>query len=192
MHKYIPNLFIFIDHYDKHFFKNNIKNIGVVYRNYNKSKKTEELIKIANTCKKKRIQIYVSNDIKLATKIKADGIYIPSFNKKKQYKNLENKNLILLGSAHNQKEIREKIYQKCEVIFLSPIFNVKKAKNFLYVHKFNYLANSNKIKFLALGGINEKNLPKLNLLNIKGFAGISMFKKKTGLKKAGFLKNIFF
>ena len=114
MHKYIPNLFIFIDHYDKHFFKNNIKNIGVVYRNYNNSKRTEELIKIANICKKKRIQIYVSNDIKLATKIKADGIYIPSFNKKKQYKNLENKNLILLGSAHNQKEIREKIYQKCK------------------------------------------------------------------------------
>ena len=35
MHKHIPNLFVFLDHYDKHLFKNNIKNIGVIYRNYN-------------------------------------------------------------------------------------------------------------------------------------------------------------
>jgi len=128
----------------------------------------------------------------LAIKIKADGIYIPAFNKKKQFKNLENKNFQLLGSAHNQKEIKEKILQKCKGIFLSPIFHVKKRKNFLNIHKFNFLVNSNKAKFYALGGINEKNIQKLNLLNIKGFAGISIFKKKTGLKKAGFLKNNLF
>tara|TARA_B100000029_G_scaffold287477_1_gene281195 strand:+ start:232 stop:810 length:579 start_codon:yes stop_codon:yes gene_type:complete len=192
MHKHIPNLFVFLDHYDKHLFKNNIKNIGIIYRNYNKSKSNGELIKIAKECKKKKYQIFVSNDAKLAIKIKADGIYIPAFNKKKQFKNLENKNFQLLGSAHNQKEIKEKILQKCKGIFLSPIFHVKKRKNFLNIHKFNFLVNSNKAKFYALGGINEKNIQKLNLLNIKGFAGISIFKKKTGLKKAGFLKNNLF
>ena len=192
MHKYIPNLFVFVDHYDKHLFKNNIKNVGIIYRNYNKSKSIEELIKIAHECKKKKYQIFVSNDAKLAIKIKADGIYIPAFNKKKKFNNLENKKLVLLGSAHNQKEIKEKILQKCKGIFLSPLFNVKKSKNFLDIHKFNFLTKSNNAKFFALGGINEKNILKLNLLNIQGFAGISIFKKKTGLYKAGFLKNNFF
>jgi len=192
MHKNIPNLFIFVDHYDKHLFKNNIKNIGIIYRNYNNSKNVKELIKISNVCKKKRFPVFIANDSKLATKVKADGIYIPAFNKRKQFRNLENRNFMLLGSAHNQKEINEKILQKCEGIFLSPLFYVKKRKSFLNIHKFNLLVNSNNAKFFALGGINEKNIIKLNLLNIKGFAGISIFKKKTGLKKAGFLKNNLF
>ena len=86
MHKHFPNLFVFLDHYDKHLFKNNIKNIGIIYRNYNKSKSNGELIKIAKECKKKKYQIFVSNDAKLAIKIKADGIYIPAFNKKNNLK----------------------------------------------------------------------------------------------------------
>ena len=150
------------------------------------------MIKITKECKKKRFPIFIANDTKLAVKVKADGIYIPAFNKIKQFKNLENRNFILLGSAHNQKEIKEKILQKCKGIFLSPLFYIKKRESFLNIHKFNLLVNSNNAKFYALGGINEKNILKLNLLNIKGFAGISIFKKKTGLKKAGFLKNNFF
>ena len=162
MHKHIPNLFVFLDHYDKHLFKNNIKNIGVIYRNYNISKSNKELMKITTECKKKRFPLFIANNTKLAIKVKADGIYIPAFNKKKQFKNLENRNFSLIGSAHNQKEIKEKILQKCDRIFLSPLFYIKKRKKFLNIHKFNILVNSNKAKFLALGVKNQKNIVKIN------------------------------
>ena len=188
MHKYLPNLFIFLDQYEDHVFENNNINIGVVYRNYKSIKREAELIKIAKACKKKRYQLYVSNDIRLATKVRADGLYIPSFNNKNLFRNLQNKNLIVLGSAHNQKEINEKVSQNCKAIFLSPIFNVEKSKFFLDIFKFNLLTFANKSNFLALGGINKKNIRKLQMLHVKGFAGISMFKKKTGLLKAGFYK----
>ena len=46
----------------------------------------------------------------------------------------------------------------------------------------------NKINTLALGGISENNIRKLKLLYIKGFGGISVFKKKPAFKKAGFYK----
>ena len=166
--------------------------MGIIYRNYNDPKRETELIKIAKTCKKKRHQLFVSNDIKLALKVRADGIYIPSFNKTKKFLNLEKKNFIILGSAHNQKEIQEKISQKCRAIFLSPIFYVKKSINFLNVYKFNSLSLSNKANILALGGITEHNVRKLKLLHIKGFGGISMFKKKPALKRPVFIKNNFF
>ena len=192
MHKYLPNFFIFVDRYNNQIFENNSINIGIIYRNYNNTNRETELNKIAKACKKKRYQLFVSNDIKLALKVRADGIYIPSFNKTKKFLNLEKKNLTILGSAHNQKEIREKISQKCRAIFLSPIFYVKKSINFLNIYKFNYLSRSNKVNMLALGGITEHNIRKLRLLHIKGFGGISIFKKKTGLKKAGFSKNKFF
>ena len=66
----------------------------------------KELLRIAKACKKNRYQLFVSNNLKLALKVKANGIYIPSFNKTKKFSNLEKKNIEIIGSAHNQKEIQ--------------------------------------------------------------------------------------
>ena len=192
MHKYLPKFFIFLDEYNSEIFKNKNPNIGVIYRNYNGRNKESQLIKIANACRKNRFQLYVSNDIRLALKVKADGIYVPAFNKTKKFLNLEKRNVKIIGSAHNQKEINEKISQNCVAIFLSPLFKVKKSKKFLGLHKFNYLSYANKINMLALGGISEKNINKFKLLYSKGFGGISVFKKKPAYKRPVFLKNNFF
>ena len=60
------------------------------------------------------------------------------------------------------------------------------------MHKFNYLAYSNNTNIFALGGISKSNIHKLKLLNIKGFGGIRMFKKKPAFKRPVFIKNNFF
>ena len=166
--------------------------MGVVYRNYKNPKRENELIKIKKACEKSRYQLFVSNDIKLALKVKADGIYIPSFNKLSSYQNFEKRNFTILGSAHNQKEIQEKILQKCKAIFLSPVFYVEKSTRFLGINKFNFLSYSNNVNILALGGVSENNINKLRLLNIKGFGGMSIFKKKPAFKRPVFIKNNFF
>ena len=77
-------------------------------------------------------------------------------------------------------QIKEK--QGCTTIFLAPIFKVKKKSNYLNILKFNSLSQNKKIELIALGGINEKNIKKINLLNCWGFAGISWI-KKNGLNK---------
>ena len=192
MHKYLPKFFIFLHQYNSEIFKNKNINIGIVYRNYKDRKRESQLIKIAKACKKNRFQLFVSNDVKLAHKVKADGIYVPSFNKVKNFSNLEKKNLVILGSAHNQKEIHRKIVQNCSAVFLSPLFYVKKSKDFLGLHQFNYLSYMNKTNILALGGISENNIRKLKLLYTKGFGGIRIFKKKPAFKRPVFLKNNFF
>ena len=188
MHKKLPTFFIFLDKYNNEIFKNKNINIGVIYRNYKDRNRENQLIKIARACKQNRYQLFVSNDLKLAHKVKADGIYIPSFNKTKNFSNLEKRNITIIGSAHNQKEIYKKISQNCKIIFLSPLFYVKKSKIFLGLHKFNYLSFSNKIKILPLGGISKNNIRKLKMLSVQGFGGIRIFKKKTGLREAGFHK----
>ena len=188
----MPNFFIFLDQYNSQIFKKKNRNIGIIYRNYNDSRREKKIVKIAKACKKNRFQLFVSNNAKLALKVKADGIYIPSFNKTKKFSNLEKKNMMILGSAHSQKEIRIKVLQNCEAIFLSPAFHVKKSKKFLDLYKFNYLSHINNINILALGGITEKNIRKLKLLHINGFGGIQMFKKKPAFKRPVFIKNNFF
>ena len=192
MHKSLPKFFIFLDRYNKYVFKNKNISIGIIYRNYKDRKRENQLIKIAKACKKNRYQLFVSNDVKLAHKVKADGIYIPAFNKTKNFSNLEKKNIIILGSAHNQKEIHRKIIQNCRAIFLSPLFYMKKSKRFLGMHKFNYLSYMNKKNILALGGISENNSRMLKLLHTEGFGGITIFKKKPASKRPVFIKNSFF
>tara|TARA_Y100000590_G_scaffold323332_1_gene366231 strand:+ start:2850 stop:3407 length:558 start_codon:yes stop_codon:yes gene_type:complete len=185
MHKNLPSTFIFLDQYNDLIFRNNNTNIGIIYRNYNNAQRAKELIKIAKACKKNNFKLFVSNDIKLAIKFKAAGIYIPAFNEKKNFLNIEKKNITIIGSAHNQREIQKKITQKCKAIFLAPLFKTKKKK-FLGIHKFNYLSKRNKIDFFALGGISESNIRKLKLLKIKGFGGIELFKKKPAYKRPVF------
>ena len=117
----------------------------------------------------------------MAIKLNLDGVYIPTFNKNFQHLSYSlKKNFILIGSAHNLKEIRIKEKQKISRIVLSSIF--KKNKNYLGLNKFrNYLKLSNE-KFIALGGVNYKNLKKINYLNVVGYAGITFFKKKAPKK----------
>ena len=186
MHRNTPKQFVFLDQYNSSIFKNNKTNLGVIYRNYQSKKREIELIKIAKACKKKRFKLFVSNDLKLALKVKAAGIYIPSFNKTGRFNNLPKNRFKILGSAHNQKEIKEKIKQKCTGLFLSPLFFVKKRNYCLGIHKFNSLVRINKMAFYALGAINENNINKLKLLNVKGFGGINLFKKKPAFKRPVF------
>jgi len=112
-----------------------------------------------------------------------DGAYLPSFNNDLKYLNYpKRKNFFIIGSAHNYKEIRKKELQKVDIIFIGSIFN--KKKTYLGLNKFIALTKLTKKKIIALGGINRKNLKKLNLLSIYGYAGISLFSsKKNGPQK---------
>ena len=172
---YLKTKYYFINKFDtKNIGKLN-KDTTVIYRNYKPNKDYEKIIlKIKSYCKKKRIKFYLSNDVKLANKLKLDGAYIPSFNKSLNHLSYRlNKNFKIVGSAHNLKEINIKTTQNVEQIFLSSLF--KKNKNYLGINKFKLIANLTKKKIIALGGVSDKNLNKLRLINCVGFAGISYF-----------------
>ena len=74
--------------------------------------------------------------------------------------------------------MRTKELQGVNAIFLSSIF--KKNKNYLGINKFKSLSLLSKKPFIALGGISNHNLKKLDLTNCRGFAGISFFEQKKG------------
>ena len=105
-----------------------------------------------------------------------DGAYLPSFNKSINFnKSNFKKKFIIIGSAHSVQEIKIKEQQGAKLIFLSPLFKVNKNNKFLNPIKFNLLAAKTKKKVVALGGINQSNFRKLNLVKSYGFAGISYF-----------------
>ena len=168
--------YYFINKFDPYHIKKLNKNTSIIYRNYNSIINIGLLIKIRNFCRKNRRKFYLSNNVKLALKLNLDGVYLPSFNKSLKHLNYQiKKDFLIIGSAHNLLEIRIKEKQKISHIFISSIF--KKEKNYLGFYKFNNLSKMTKKKVIALGGISNNNIRKINMLNISGFAAIDYFNK---------------
>ena len=153
---------------------------NIIYRNINIPNKIKDLLKFRNNCKKKGINFFIANDTKLLSKLNADGLYISAYNAKLSLNIYSNTKYEVIGSAHNQKEIDIKMKQGCETIIYSRLFqtNYNNKKGYLGVVKFNIISLRSKQNMAPLGGINEKNLNKMNIVKCNSFACLSAVKKK--------------
>jgi thiamine-phosphate pyrophosphorylase len=184
MHNNLPNFFYFIDTFDKEHIRKLNKKVAIIYRNYSIKYDRKLITNIKNFCQKEKRKFFLANNVNLSLKLNLDGIYLPSFYKKLNLKNLNTKrNFLIIGSAHSIKEIKIKENQGCKVIFLSPLFKVKKKINFLDISKYKLLASKTAIKTIPLGGISEKNINKINMIKSSGFAAISYFKNSGNITK---------
>jgi len=155
MHNNLPKQYYFIEKFDKKILENQSIETAIIYRNYSKNINKIEILKIKKFCNKKKLKLFLSNNFKLALRLNLHGIYIPSFNKSFNHLNFKfKKSFIILGSAHNLREIRIKELQKVDAIFLSSLF--KKNRNYLGLLKFINLSTLTKKNIIALGGISKK------------------------------------
>jgi len=182
-------IYYFIDEFNREEIKKLNRKIVLIYRNYNRNYNLKLIKKIKNFCLKQNRKFYISNNLKLALNLSLDGLYIPSFNKLCNYKNLSSKKKFeIIGSAHNSIQIKNKEKQGCVSIFIAPIFKTKKNDYFLDTARFNLLAKNTKKKIIALGGINYLNYKRLKLTKVDGFASISWIKKNRPKNIGRFLK----
>ena len=169
--------FYFISKFDKSLINKLDKNIHLIYRNYKKKYEKDEILQIKKVCKLQKRKFFLANNLKLAKSLKLDGAYIPSFNKDPVPFNLKDRSFLILGSAHNLKEMIQKKKQNIDLIFLSPLFKIEKRNYFLGPIKYRILSNHFNIKTIALGGINKENLKMIDIINCYGFASISYIEK---------------
>ena len=174
MHVNLPSKYYFINKLDTNNISKLDKNTGIIFRNYGSKNNLKTILALKKFCKKNGYKFFLANNVKLALNLKLDGTYIPSFNNDTNHLSFsKTKNFLILGSAHNNKELKIKELQGVKIIFLSSIF--KKNKNYLGINRFKLLSQKTERKIVALGGISCKNLKKIKLLNCFGFAGISYF-----------------
>ncbi len=158
--------------------------INLIYRNFNKNLSLKKLLLFIRECKRNNIKFFVANDLTLALKADADGIYLSSFNRKFIKKRVYGlKKFKIIGSAHNFSQINFKMKQGCKEIILSRLFKTdyEDKKSSLGVTKFNLIASKFRRNFIALGGIKIKNLMKIQMLNCEGIAILSEAKKKPAI-----------
>ena len=175
MHYKLLKKYYFINSFDTNIINKQDKTTTFIYRDYKRSKlDTTKILKLKTFLKKRGNKFLLANNFKMALKFKLDGVYLPSFYRRFDHLNYSTcSNFIILGSAHNLKEIKIKERQRVQSIFISSLF--KKNNNLLGINKFKIICSYSKKNIIALGGISKKNIKKLRLLNISGFAGISFF-----------------
>ena len=136
MHIHKLKKYYFISEFNQNHLISLNKNISFIWRNKDKETPINTLIKLRDFCKKNQRNFYISNNVKLAERLKANGVYISSSNKNLNLRiNKFKKKFKILGSAHNLKEIKIKELQNIEEIFLSPIFKEKTNKQ-LNIYKY--------------------------------------------------------
>ena len=167
--------YIFIKNLDEKIIKNIIKlnNVQIIFNNEEfNNVSLKQCIEIRDFCLKKKIRLYLINNYKMALKIKANGVFISSRNRRIVLSYFFLKRFHIIGSAHNQMEYYFKKIQRCETIALSPLFyNPKYSNNkILSPIKFNLISKTWDTNLCALGGITRKNIKKINLTKASSFA----------------------
>lgn len=154
----------------------------IVYRNKEKNEEIHKLLKFRMQCKNKGFKFLVANNLRLNSILKGDGIYLSSYNKSFKSLSLKKNKKIIIGSAHNIKEISEKQKQGCNYIVVSKLFKVNYAPDepFIGVVRFNNLIRFNR-NIIPLGGIGLQNLNKMKIVTSEGFAIMSEIKKKPAI-----------
>jgi len=115
----------------------------------------------------------------MAYKLKADGIHLKEKNRFRPVKDLSSR-FYISTSCHSVTSAKLAEKSGKDFIFMSPIFETTSHKNVkpLGRLRFSLAIKSLKIPVIALGGINNKNLPLLNNLKISGFAAIDFFRNQ--------------
>ena len=167
MNKIFNKSYIFIEQLDMLSKIKSLKliNVNIIIDVNEKTEKSDEKeVFIVKFAKKNKIPFIIKNNFRKCFKYNANGIFLDSKNKSRLKPIFYKKNFEIIGQAHNQSEYFLKYNQGCKVIMLSPIFsNIKYTKNkLLGVLKFNLISVIWKTKICALGGINKKNLKKVN------------------------------
>ena len=91
-----------------------------------------ELQKFHRKCLNRGIGLFIANNVKILFKLKSNKFYISAFNKNHfNYLKKINSNIEIIGSAHNIKEINEKLNKDVKTYFyqgfLKQIIKIKKV-----------------------------------------------------------------
>ncbi len=168
MNNYRLKYYIFLDELNEKIIKN-IQNLKKRKIDLKLIVSEKILFSILNFVKYNKIPFFIIDNAKLATKYKANGIFLTSKNRNLINITKGSQRIEVIGSAHNQYEYFIKERQGCSTIFLSPIFYNKKytLNKILHTLRFNLITLNWKKSIGALGGISLRNLKLISFTKSK-------------------------
>ncbi len=136
----------------------------------------QEAKKIKQICKKNNVLFLINDRIDVALAINADGVHLGQEDMPYEYaRKLLGKSKIIGLSSHNAKEALQNQRLGADYTSIGPIYytTTKKIVKPIGLEPIKQLKNKLKIPFVAIGGINEKNIDDVLKAGAKNIAIIS-------------------
>ncbi|NVJ91327.1 MAG: thiamine phosphate synthase [Methylocystaceae bacterium] len=151
---------------------------ALVVRHTNTTEKEKLALKIKPLCRKHKVKLLLSNDVKAAIKLGLDGVHFSEKEARRQGKKSKTaaqKNFIFTSACHSLWALKKAERANMDAVLISPIFATRSHPDSkgLGVLRFQCWTTQTHLKCYALGGITPKTAQRLSNSKACGFAGIS-------------------
>lgn len=154
------------------------KGSAIIIRHFTTKEKTNLSFKIKTLCKKHKVKLLLSDDIKTALKLGLDGVHFSERKARRQAvkpKIATQKNFIFTSACHSLRALKRAERANMDAVLISPVFTTQSHPDTkgLGALRFQCLATQTHLKCYALGGITPQTAQRLSSSKAYGFAGIS-------------------
>ncbi|MEQ1753525.1 MAG: thiamine phosphate synthase [Micropepsaceae bacterium] len=149
---------------------------AVIVRHRDDTKRELLARTLSPVCVSRRVMLVIADDLKLAMRMRADGVHVPQARHKLITEaRLRNPNWIVTASAHDHMSVAAASRAGADAAVVSPLFETRShpGERALGVTRFQSLVRCSRIPAYALGGINADNVERLRDVSIAGIAMIN-------------------
>ncbi len=152
-----------------------------IFRDYALKNREEVAYALRALAKRQRIFFFVAGDMGLACRVNADGLHVPSHLLSQPGRidvcRGRARRWMISAACHNQVDLLRARDFRADFALLSPVWPTQShpGERALGLAKLKVLARAADMPVIALGGINLRNMQRLQGRNIQGIAGISMY-----------------
>jgi thiamine-phosphate pyrophosphorylase len=157
---------------------------GVILRHYDDPARGQIAARLRTICRRRGLRILVGGDWRLAAKVDAHGLHLPT---RLAAKGLEpgarlwirQRKKLLTVAAHSARDLRRANAISATAAVLSPIFHTDShpGRRSLGRLRCAAIAHSSKVAVIALGGVSEKTINAIYPTRCVGVAGIGFASK---------------
>lgn len=154
---------------------------AVLFRHYGASGREAIALTLKQICRERRLQLIISADVDLATRLNADGLHLPEYllnspNALHRVWRLRCSG-ILSAAAHSPRALQRAQQLGVDAAIVSPVFPTRSHPDRPAIGATRFLSwcHAASLPVYALGGVTSENAGRLNGPNIQGIAGIGGF-----------------
>lgn len=157
---------------------------GLILRHYDHPDKERLAFTLGKICKRRRLQLLIAGDVRLAVRAHADGVHVPDYNlwQIPRIRSKLRRGMIITAATHSLRRVRMAGEMNADAAMISPVF-VTKSNNFkrsLGVLQLRLICRRSPLPLMALGGINARNFRHLRNIGLHGIGAIGALEKSTG------------
>jgi len=153
----------------------------VIFRHYQSDERAKTAESLARPCRRRRLKFLVGNDVRLALRVRADGVHLAEAVLRRarslHLAAAKRRSWVVTASAHSLPALLRAARFGADAVLLGPVFETEShpGRPGLGLVRFMTLTRRSPIPVYALGGITDQNSRRLARSKASGLAALGAF-----------------